>query len=79
MSLYTVMFVGMAPWGSLLAGTLAHAVGTPLTVAAGGALCMTAGLLFALRIPAMRTFVRYPIPETPLPAAGGDGSDRMAR
>jgi len=79
MSLYTVMFVGMAPWGSLLAGTLAHAVGTPLTVAAGGALCMTAGLLFALRIPAMRTFVRYPIPETPLPAAGGDGSDRTAR
>lgn len=54
MSLYTMMFVGMAPFGSLLAGSLAHAIGTPATVAIGGALCVTAGLFYAVRIPSMR-------------------------
>jgi MFS family permease len=69
MSLYTIMFVGMAPWGSLMAGALAHAIGTPATVAAGGAVCAVAGILFAFTIPAMRPLVRYPIPESPLPPA----------
>ena len=30
MSFYAVAFVGMAPFGSLLAGPLAHAIGAPL-------------------------------------------------
>ncbi|HET9480502.1 MAG TPA: MFS transporter, partial [Candidatus Polarisedimenticolia bacterium] len=70
MSLYTIMFVGMAPWGSLLAGTSAHGYGAPATVAAGGILCAIGGIAFAVRIPYMRRFVRYPIPETPLPRPG---------
>ena len=32
MSYYTIAFVGMAPFGSLLAGTMAHWFGAPLTV-----------------------------------------------
>ncbi len=32
MSFYTVAFVGMAPFGSLLAGAMAHAMGAPRTV-----------------------------------------------
>ena len=32
MSYYTMAFVGMAPFGSLLAGALAHAIGAPRTV-----------------------------------------------
>ena len=68
MSLYTIMFVGMAPWGSLLAGSVAHVVGTPATVAIGGVLCALAGCVFAMRIPALRPFIKYPIPESPLPA-----------
>ena len=32
MSYYTMAFMGMAPFGSLLAGSMAHAVGAPLTV-----------------------------------------------
>lgn len=66
MSLYSIMFVGMAPWGSLLAGGLASAAGSPAAVAAGGAGCVAAGAIFAARIPSMRPLVRYPIPETPL-------------
>ena len=65
MSLYTMMFVGMTPFGSLLAGSMAHTLGTPATVGIGGMLCAVAGLVFALRIPYMRRFVQYPIPETP--------------
>ena len=36
MSYYTMAFVGMAPFGSLLAGTMAHAVGAPTTVIVNG-------------------------------------------
>ena len=64
MSLYTIMFVGMAPFGSLLAGGLAQRIGTPATVAAGGLLSVAAGTIFARRIPALRRFVRYPIPDS---------------
>ena len=37
MSYYTMAFMGMAPFGSLLAGTMAHAIGAPLTVIVNGA------------------------------------------
>ena len=40
MSLYAMMFMGMAPLGALLAGTLAARIGAPATVAAGGAICL---------------------------------------
>ena len=65
MSLYTIMLLGMSPWGSLIAGMVAHAVGAPGTVMMGGAVCMLAGAAFASRIRAMRPLVRYPIPESP--------------
>lgn len=46
MSVYSMMFMGMGPIGSLLAGALAERVGAPATVAAGGVICMGAALLF---------------------------------
>jgi MFS family permease len=54
MSLYSMMFMGMAPLGSLLAGTLAHHIGAPRTVALNGAVCVVAGLLFRWNLPALR-------------------------
>jgi MFS family permease len=39
MSYYTAAFVGMAPFGSLLAGSLAHWIGAPRTVMLTGACC----------------------------------------
>jgi len=36
MSYYTLAFLGMAPFGSLLAGTMAHKIGAPWTVAVNG-------------------------------------------
>ncbi len=54
MSVYSMMFMGMAPVGALIGGTLAHNLGAPLTVALGGGGCLAVGLLFALRLPQWR-------------------------
>jgi MFS family permease len=46
MSVYSMMFMGMAPFGALLAGAIAHRLGAPLTVALGGAACIAGSLVF---------------------------------
>ena len=46
MSVYSMMFMGLAPLGSLLAGTLAGMIGAPETVALGGVICIIAALTF---------------------------------
>lgn len=46
MSFYTVAFRGMAPFGSLWAGTFADNFGPPLTVLISGIVCLGAGILF---------------------------------
>jgi MFS family permease len=58
MSLYGMAFLGMAPFGSLLAGGLAAAAGAPLTVAVGGLACLAAAGLFAAQLPRLRGLVR---------------------
>jgi MFS family permease len=60
MSFYTVAFVGMAPFGSLLAGSLAHAIGAPRTVMVSGACCIAGALWFTTRLPQIRKLV-HPI------------------
>jgi len=54
MSVYSMMFMGMAPIGALVAGAIAHRAGAPLTVALGGAVCIMGSLVFGLKWPAMR-------------------------
>ncbi|MGH7854344.1 MAG: MFS transporter [Candidatus Binatia bacterium] len=54
MSLFTMMLVGMAPFGSLLAGWLADHFGAPIVVAAGGTVCAVAALVFARQLPRLR-------------------------
>jgi MFS family permease len=54
MSVYSMMFMGMAPFGALLAGAIAHRLGAPLTVAIGGAVCIAGSLVFGSKWPAMR-------------------------
>ncbi len=46
MSYYTAAFVGMAPFGSLLAGTLAHWIGATSTVMATGSCCILGAAWF---------------------------------
>jgi MFS family permease len=54
MSLFSMMLVGMAPFGSLLAGWAADQVGAPMVVAIGGGFCAIAGIVFARRLPGLR-------------------------
>jgi predicted MFS family arabinose efflux permease len=46
MSFYSLGFVGIPPFGSLVSGWLADAVGTPATLIAGGLLCLAAALYY---------------------------------
>ncbi len=54
MAVYSMMFLGMAPVGALLAGWLAERVGAANTVALGGVGCILSALIFSLRLPALR-------------------------
>jgi MFS family permease len=58
MSFYTMAFMGMVPFGSLLAGSLAHTIGAPATVLIGGLSCMLGSFLFARQLPMLRKMVR---------------------
>jgi MFS family permease len=58
MSYYTMAFVGMSPFGSLLAGSLAHAIGAPWTVMISGAVVLVGAVWFATRLPALRRTIR---------------------
>ena len=58
MSYYTMAFVGMAPFGSLLAGSMAHAIGAPRTVIVSGVACILGGIWFTFQLPAIRKDMR---------------------
>ena len=58
MSYYTMAFVGMAPFGSLLAGALAHAIGAPRTVIVSGIACIAGAVWFTSRLTAIRKDMR---------------------
>lgn len=58
MSFYTTAFLGMAPFGGLIAGQLAARFGAPVTVLADGCLLMLGAALFARNLPRLRELVR---------------------
>ncbi len=92
MSYYTMAFVGMAPFGSLLAGTMAHAIpATPIWIATGmvltgaqwtvtinGLVVVLGAAWFFTQLPALRVVVR-PIYEEMgiIPAAREMAAEQM--
>ncbi len=58
MSLYTMAFMGMAPFGSLAGGSLAGSIGAPATLIIGGASCMLGSFLFIKILPSLREIAR---------------------
>lgn len=58
MSYYTMAFFGAAPFGSLLAGSLAHRIGAPHTVLLTGAFCVAGSLWFTFERPKVRAEMR---------------------
>ena len=58
MSFYTMSFMGMSPFGSLLAGGLASKIGVTDTLLIGGLCCIIGAFMFARRLPSLREKVR---------------------
>jgi MFS family permease len=58
MSYYTMAFMGMAPFGSLLAGSMASAFGAPITVIVSGSAVLLGAAWFFMRLPAIRQVIR---------------------
>jgi len=70
--------MGMGPFGSLLAGSLAHALGAPAAVLISGTCCIGGAALFLSQLPALRREIRAhyarqlqtsPAPIVPAPPA----------
>jgi MFS family permease len=58
MSFFAMAFMGMVPFGSLLAGFLASKIGAPGTLLIGGTACLLGAAMFLRRLPALRVMVR---------------------
>lgn len=58
MSFYAMAFMGMAPFGSLIIGSLASRLGASEALIAGGSCCIIAGILFFGRLPVIREHAR---------------------
>ena len=58
MSLYVMAFMGTAPFGSFMAGTLASTIGAPYTVLSSGVICLIGALIFYKNLPELRKHIR---------------------
>src|SRR5205823_516087 len=54
MALYSMVFMGMAPFGALAAGWIAEHWGAPLAISLGGAACIVGAAVFAWQLPGLR-------------------------
>ncbi|HEY6303018.1 MAG TPA: MFS transporter [Terriglobales bacterium] len=59
MSVYSMMFMGMAPFGAFFGGALAHRIGAPITVAMGGVACLVGAICFGRALPELRIEARH--------------------
>lgn len=58
MSLYTMAFMGMTSFGSILAGALADKLGAPQTLLIGGTCCILGSFAFMKNLPHLREKIR---------------------
>ncbi len=75
MAMYSMMFMGMAPFGALLGGAFADKLGAPLTVAMGAVACLGGALLFYRSLPTIRAEARRLI--VAQTAVGGEPAEEM--
>jgi len=57
MGLFSTLFVGMTPFGSLVAGVAASHAGVRVTLGAAGAVVLAASVAFHLALPRLRRVV----------------------
>ena len=75
MAVYSMMFMGMAPIGSLLSGALSDRLGAPWTVAIGGLASVFGAWWFSLQLPKIRAEARQLIMTQAM--AGGEPAEEM--
>jgi MFS family permease len=75
MSVYSMMMMGMAPLGALLAGAVSDRLGSPFTVAIGGVFSIAGSAWFGSRLPSIRGEARKLIIAQAY--AGGDPPQEM--
>ncbi|MBI5528593.1 MAG: MFS transporter [Deltaproteobacteria bacterium] len=74
MGLYTMAFMGMTPFGNLLAGGLASVLGPEITLLICGGALAAGAVVFAFRLPAVRRAVRPVYVERGIVTAHGPDS-----
>lgn len=57
MSLFTMSFLGMTPFGNLLGGALAERIGAPTTLVIDGIVCIVGSIFFARQLPSLKKLV----------------------
>jgi MFS family permease len=75
MAVYSMMFMGMAPFGAFFAGAVADKLGAPITVAVGGVACVAGAAVFYSQLPAFRYEARQLVVAQQM--AAGDPADEM--
>jgi MFS family permease len=63
MGVYSMMIIGMAPFGGLLAGLVADRLGAPITVAIGGVTCLISAGIFWTQLAGIRVHMRRMLAE----------------
>ena len=63
MGVYSMVIMGMAPIGGLLAGLVADRLGAPVTVAIGGVICLISAAIFWTQLAEIRVHMRRMIAE----------------
>src|SRR4030042_901907 len=58
MSFFTMAFMGMSPFGNLMAGTLANSIGASNTVLISGGICILGTIIFLIKLPSIRKIIR---------------------
>jgi MFS family permease len=58
MSVYSMMFMGMAPFGAFFGGALADRLGAQLALIMGAIACLGGAVMFGLRLPKIRVEAR---------------------
>ena len=58
MSVYSMMFMGMAPFGAFFGGAIADRLGAPLALSMGAVACLGGAAIFGMRLPKIRAEAR---------------------
>ena len=58
MSFFTMAFMGMTPFGTLLAGLSANSIGAANTVLISGGICILGTIIFSIKLPSIRKIIR---------------------